>query len=252
MQHTRSKAAGAIAAPRPSALACCQLVCLNPITLAASFLVAVVVGTSSGAIAAALAVVAAGAVLMAVSPLPAIRRLVAPVLARKARRDRHELLERQLERAGSSRRSELDELTALVEEVAERDPDECERLELEELVDLYVEMAILAESYRNAARRSTGLAGDGDAYLFQRTPAAGARLRRDLVRRRIAHRDECNRKVAELEAELDAVVEFVRLVAQRAACPAGREPLEPQLERRVWELDARDTAMRQLAAGDGQ
>jgi hypothetical protein len=247
MQQTRSKAARAIAAPRPSALACCQLVCLNPITLAASFLVAVVVGTSSGAIAAALAIVAAGAVLMAASLLPAIRRLVAPVLVRKARRDRNELLERKLERAGSSRRSELDELTALVEEVAERDPDECERLELEELVELYVEMAVLAESYRNAARRSNGLAGDGDA-----TSAASARLRRDLVRRRIAHRDECKRKVAELEAELDAVMEFVRLVAQRTACPAGRAPLEPQLERRVWELDARDTAMRQLAAGDGQ
>src|SRR5688500_16111142 len=90
MQHMTFNPATAIEGTRPSAIACCRFVCLNPVTLAVSFLVAVIVGTWAGPVAAVLAVVVAGAVLLAASPLPMTRRLVAPILARKARRDRHE------------------------------------------------------------------------------------------------------------------------------------------------------------------
>ena len=247
-QLTRLNGPSVIGGSRPNALACCRLVCLNPISLAVAFLLAVIIGTSVGPVAAALGLAVAGVALVAVSPLPLTRRLVTPLVVRKERRERHDRRERRLERGGSTRRTELDELNTLVAEIHERDPDTCARLELEELVDLYVEMAILVESYRGSARRSNGLIGDEHRLL----PGDGSngRLRRDLVRRRIAHRDECMRKVDELEAELDAVIEFVRLVAQRVVCPTASDPLEPQLERRVWELDARDTALRQLAADD--
>ena len=250
MQHMTFNPATAMEGSRPSAIACCRFVCLNPVTLAVSFLVAVIIGTWAGPVAAVLAVVAAGAVLLAASPLPMTRRLVAPVLARKARRDRHERQRERLERAGSIRRTELDELSRLVEEIEEHDPAECERFELDELVDLYVDMAVLVESYRSAARHASGLIGDGDERHERPAAGGGQRLRRDLVRRRIAHRDECTSKVAELDGELDAVIELVRLVAQRAVCPAGADPLEPQLVRRVWELDTRDSALRQLSGDE--
>lgn len=245
MHDRRVTAAMAIAASGPSALACGRFLCVNPVTFALSFLAAVIVGTSAGPLAAALAIATAGLLLLAACPLPVTRRLVGPALTRKQRRDRNERRERRLERAGSARRTELDELTGLVEEIADWDPDECARLELEELVDLYVDMAVVVESYRGAARRCAAPVAARERE-GRGGPCASERLRRDLVRRRLAHRDECARRAEELESELDAVVEFVRLVAQRAACPTGEELIEPQLVRRLWELDVCDTALRQL------
>lgn len=239
---------GAIGPAGTSALACCRFLCLNPITLAMWFLVAVIVGASGGPLAAGLAILVNAALLLAASPLSVTRRLVGRAIAGKQRRDLNELRERRLARAGSSRRGELDELNRLIEQIEECDADEAGRLELGELVDLYVEIAVMIESYRGASLRCGPLT-DGEE---KEPPAASSsrRLHRDLVRRRIAHREECARRARELEAQLDALLEFVRLVAQRALCPASDELLDRRLEERIWQLDACESALRQLSAGD--
>jgi hypothetical protein len=64
----------------------------------------------------------------------------------------------------------------------------------------------------------------------------------------VKHREECLRRVERLADELEAVDELVRLVAQRAACPAIDPDLGREIERRLWELDEVDAAYDQLSA----
>jgi hypothetical protein len=66
--------------------------------------------------------------------------------------------------------------------------------------------------------------------------------------RRLRHRDECIRRIERLADELEAVDELVRLCAQRVACPAVDAELDREIERRLWELDEVDDALRQLSA----
>lgn len=61
-------------------------------------------------------------------------------------------------------------------------------------------------------------------------------------------RDECLRRIERLAEELDATDELIRLVAQRAACPAIATEIEREIDRRLWELDEVDAAMHQLSA----
>jgi hypothetical protein len=62
------------------------------------------------------------------------------------------------------------------------------------------------------------------------------------------HRDECIRRIERLSDELEAIDELVRLVAQRAACPQLDNDLDREIERRLWELDEVDDALRALSA----
>jgi hypothetical protein len=75
-----------------------------------------------------------------------------------------------------------------------------------------------------------------------------SKRRRDIVARRVRHREECLRRVEQLADELEAIDELVRLVAQRAACPTVDPDLGKEIERRLWELDEVDAAYDQLSA----
>jgi hypothetical protein len=72
--------------------------------------------------------------------------------------------------------------------------------------------------------------------------------RRDLLARRIRHREECVKRIARLVDDIEAIDELVHLIAQRGACPIDDMEIERDLERRVWELDEVDDALAQISA----
>ena len=80
------------------------------------------------------------------------------------------------------------------------------------------------------------------------TDANRCKRRREIQARRIRHRDECLRRIERLADEIEAVDELIRLVAQRTACPSLDPDLDREIERRLWELDEVDAALRQLSA----
>ncbi len=62
------------------------------------------------------------------------------------------------------------------------------------------------------------------------------------------HRDACRTRAAQLADELDAVAEFLHLVSEMTGCPLLEAGVHRELERRMWELEAQDSALRQLDA----
>ncbi len=154
---------------------------------------------------------------------------------------------RQLRPTGPVRQQQYIELRELVEQIERTDPNEARRFELQELLDHFVRLSVGHQRCLEALR----LAGSHD--LPHQTTLAietsnRSKRRRDIVARRIRHREECLRRVERLADELEAVDELVRLVAQRAACPSIDPDLGREIERRLWELDEVDAALDQLSA----
>lgn len=150
---------------------------------------------------------------------------------------------RQLRPTGPVRQQQYVELRELVEQVERTDPNEAARFELQDLLDHFVTLAVSHQRCLEALR----LAGSHD--LPQHTLALErSKRRRDIVARRVKHREECLRRVERLADELEATDELVRLVAQRAACPSIDPDLGREIERRLWELDEVDAAYDQLSA----
>lgn len=77
---------------------------------------------------------------------------------------------------------------------------------------------------------------------------ARPRRRREIIARRVRHREECLQRIDRLADEIDAADELIRLLAQRAACPSAESELDREIDRRLGELDEMDAAMRQLSA----
>ena len=114
-----------------------------------------------------------------------------------------------------------------------------------DLLDHFVRLSLHHQRCLEAVR----LAGAHD--LPQTIPigeASRSKRRREIMARRLRHREECLQRVDRLADEIDAVDELVRLVAQRVACPALEPDLEREIERRLWELDEVEAALRQLSA----
>jgi hypothetical protein len=146
---------------------------------------------------------------------------------------------------GPVRQQQYIELRDLVEQVEHIDAAEAERFELQDLLDHFVRLSLHHQRYLEAVRMA------GSNELPQAIPireAARAKRRSEILARRMRHRDECLARVDRLADELDAVDELVRLVAQRVACPAIEPDFERELERRLWEIDEVDAALRQLSA----
>ena len=150
---------------------------------------------------------------------------------------------RQLRPTGPVRQQQYIELRELVEQIERNDPQEAARFDLQDLLDHFVRLATSHQKCLEALR----LAGSHD--LPQNTLALErSKRRRDIVARRVKHREECLRRVERLADELEAIDELVRLVAQRAACPEMDTDLGREIERRLWELDEVDAAYDQLSA----
>ncbi len=154
---------------------------------------------------------------------------------------------RQLRPTGPVRQQQYIELRELVEQIERTDASEASRYDLQDLLDHFVRLAVSHQRCLEALR----LAGSHDlpqTTLAIETASHRSKRRRDIVARRVKHREECLRRVERLADELEAVDELVRLVAQRAACPAIDPDLGREIERRLWELDEVDAAYDQLSA----
>jgi hypothetical protein len=161
----------------------------------------------------------------------------------RARRESQRM--RQLRPAGATRQQHYNELRLLVEEVERIDAAEAARFELQDLLDHFVQVAVSHQRCVDALRMA------GANALPQATPIADAprsSRRRELMQRRIRHRDECLRRMEKLVDELEGIDQLVRLVVQRTACSRMDGDLDRELDRRLWELDEVDAALRQLSA----
>src|SRR5262249_27794662 len=103
----------------------------------------------------------------------------------------------------------------------------------------------------NHQRCNESLRLAGCDTLAAATPIAQAsksKQRRDILQRRIRHREQCVQRMEQLVDELESITELVRLIAQRTACPTLDLELDRELDRRLWELDELDAALHQLSA----
>ena len=165
-------------------------------------------------------------------------------LRERCRRESSRL--RQLRPTGPVRQQQYIELRELVEQIERTDADDARRFELQDLLDHFVRLAMSHQRCLDALR----LAATHDLPQSVQTSLAIDRnkRRRDIVARRVRHREECLRRVERLADELEAIDELVRLVAQRTACPEVDPEVGREIERRLWELDEVDAAYDQLSA----
>lgn len=160
-------------------------------------------------------------------------------LAREARRIR------RLRPSGGARMHHYTELRQLVDEVERIDPREATRFELQDLLDHFVDVAVDHQRCVEALR----LAGASALPLSSgMTDAHRSPRRRDILRRRIEQRDACLHTMEQLTDELEGIDELIRLIAQRAAAAPVRVEIGREIDRRLWEIDEVDAAMRQLSA----
>ena len=148
---------------------------------------------------------------------------------------------RQLRPAGPGRAHQYTQLRALVEEIERVDPAEAQRFELQGLLDHFTQTAVAHHRCLDSLRYAQ------DPGFNAGLPPAATR-RRQILARRVAHRDACLKRVERLADELEAIDEMIRLCAQRVACPALEPDLDRELDRRLWELDEVDAALRALSA----
>lgn len=151
---------------------------------------------------------------------------------------------RALRPAGPVRQTQYLELRELVEEIEKTDAAEAARFELQDLLDHFVRLSIGHQKCLDALR----LAGGNELPIaIPITDANRSKRRREILARRIRHRDECLRRIERLTDELEAIDELIRLVAQRTACPSLDPDLDREIERRLWELDEVEDALNQLS-----
>ncbi|MEO8700239.1 MAG: hypothetical protein ABI867_09350 [Kofleriaceae bacterium] len=152
---------------------------------------------------------------------------------------------RALRATGPMRLQQYFELRMLVEEIERTDPREAARFELQDLLEHFVGLAVNQRKCLDALR----LVGSHDLPLtIPITDANRSKQRREIQTRRMRHREDCLRRIERITDELEATDELVRLIAQRVACPAIEPESDHEIERRLWELDAVDSAMQQLSA----
>jgi hypothetical protein len=152
---------------------------------------------------------------------------------------------RALKPAGPVRQQQYSDLRDLVTEIERTDATEAERFELQELLEHFVRLAVSHQKCLDSLR----LGGGTDLPRSLPLPEAHRSIRRrEIMVRRMRHRDECVRRIERLADEIEAVDELVRLVAQRVACPQVDHELDREIERRLWELDEVDEALSQLSA----
>ncbi len=151
---------------------------------------------------------------------------------------------RLLKPTGPVRQQQYTDLRDLVGEIERTDPDDAHRFELQELLDHFVRLSVNHQRCLDSLR----LAGSSDLPRSLPLPeATRSARRREIMARRVRHRDECVRRIERLSDELEAIDELVRLVAQRVACPPLDGELDREIERRLWELDEVDEALNQLS-----
>jgi len=222
---------------------------IHPLSFA-TFVVGLGVSACLGSLAAAMVTLAVGvAMVWVVSGHGGFQRGVDAYLLRQARVERRRLREERMLEAASGHRDQLTALSSQVDDIERTDGRLAQRFDLEELLDLYTQLAVAHERCLRAMRTAdrARLARD---LADSRTSGATARLRRiSFLERRIRHWDQCKARAEQLVEELEAVAEFIRLIAQKAACPDDEGTgIDEDLERRLWDLDEEESALRLLSA----
>jgi len=162
----------------------------------------------------------------------------------KANARREHLRLQQLRVVGLGRVEHYNELSVLVEQIERIDPALAARFELQGLLDHFIRAAVDHHRFSDALR----LSGAGALPASLALAGPRSRRRRDLLQRRLAHRDACTQRMAELADEIDATDDLIRLVAQRVACPSQEPERDREIDRRLGELDEVDAALHQLSA----
>jgi hypothetical protein len=164
--------------------------------------------------------------------------------ARRARARRDTRRDYALERASGLRQTQYIALRQLVTDIERWDAHEAERLELEELLDYFVELSVSHQRCLDSLRAS------GTPTPAMPAALEGPRRTRcaDIRARRIRQHDACEAQLDQVADELDAVDELIRLLAQRVASGMLAPMLDGTIERRLAESDEVDAAMTQLSA----
>lgn len=235
----------ALAAPSTSGLAYLGGAIGSPVCVATAVFAACAGLGFAGVSGALLALLVVVSVAGLSSQWSVVRRHLDAQAAMRERCRRESLRLRQLRPTGPVRQQQYIELRDLVEQVERLDPDEAKRFDLQDLLDHFVRLSLHHQRCLEAVR----IAGAHELpQTISISDAARPKRRREILARRMRHREECLQRVDRLADELDAVDELVRLVAQRVACPTLEPDLEREIERRLWELDEVDAALRQLSA----
>ena len=161
----------------------------------------------------------------------------------QARTQRHCRRLRQVRRTSPARMRHYEELRMMVEEIERIDESEARRFELQDLLDHFAKLALSHQRCVDALRLS-----GADALPAPLPESARMSRRSEIVLRRLRHRDECVRRMAQITDEIEGIDQLIRLVAQRTACPAFDLELDREIDRRLGELDEVDAAMLQLSA----
>jgi hypothetical protein len=217
----------------------------NPVSLSVmAFAVCVGVGYAGmvGALVAALAFVALGT---SATRYKFIRTQLDKQFEYRVRQKREAERMKLLKPTGPVRQQQYAELRDLVSEIERQDEAEAERFELQSLLDHFIQLAVSHQKCLDSLR----LAGSSDLPRALPLPDPHrSHHRREIMQRRLRHRDECVRRIERLADELEAIDELVRLCAQRVACPSLEGELDREIERRLWELDEVDAALHSLSA----
>lgn len=241
-------------APAPAALAPLQAATLvpyaaaamaSPVCVAAAVFAACVGLGLAGAIGAVVAVLAVLGIATIASRSRAVRRHLDAQAALRERCRRETQRLKLLRPSGPVRQQQYLELRELVEHVERTDAREAARFELQDLLDHFVSLSQCHQRCLDALRISSS---HELPQAISITEGTRGRRRREIMARRLRHREQCLARIERLADEIDAVDELVRLVAQRAACPELDPELDRELERRLWELDEVDDALKQLSA----
>jgi hypothetical protein len=161
----------------------------------------------------------------------------------KARREAQRM--RLLRPTGTARLQSYNELRVLVDEIEQVDAAQAARFELQDLLDHFVQLAVNHQRCNDSLRLA---GGDVLPAATPITQAIKSKRRRDILQRRIRHREQTVQMMEKLTDEIEGIAELIRLVAQRTACPALDIELDRELDRRLWELDELDAALHQLSA----
>ena len=161
----------------------------------------------------------------------------------QVRTQRHCRRLRQVRRTSPARMRHYEELRVMVEEIERIDEAEARRFELQDLLDHFAGFALSHQRCVDALRLSGADALPAPLRAANRTSRHG-----DILQRRIRHRDECVRWMAQITDEIEGIDQLIRLIIQRTACPVFDLELGREIDRRLWELDEVDAAMHQLSA----
>jgi hypothetical protein len=235
----------AVSPETQTSLAYVQGALLNPVSLSVmAFAVCVGVGYAGmmGALIAMLSIVTLGA---AATRYRYVRHQLDRQFEYRVKQKREAERMKLLKPTGPVRQQQYSDLRDVVTEIERTDADEAERFELQDLLDHFISLAVSHQKCLDSLR----LAGSCDLPRALPLPDPNRSVRRrEIMARRMRHRDECVRRIERLADELEAVDELIRLVAQRVACPQLDGELDREIERRLWELDEVDAALDQLSA----